>query len=72
MKTLIKCTKDGIEKYLSEVLGDDKIKNRSIKYEESLKGIGIHGIRKFILSLLDKKIPAEIVDIPKKVEESAA
>lgn len=52
----------GIENYLAEVLGNDPAEMRAQRYVEALKGIGIDGIRKFILLLLEQGIPSSIVN----------
>lgn len=61
MNTLCEHSLQHIEKYLLEVLGDDPIENRGQNYIKALKGIGVDGMRRFILSLLENGIPESIV-----------
>ena len=62
MKRLMEFNKEGIENYLMEILGDDPIENRKENYLNALAGIGIDGLRLFIISLLEDGIPSEIVE----------
>ncbi|MFZ4099019.1 MAG: hypothetical protein ACOYKZ_01655 [Chlamydiia bacterium] len=62
MKTALNPTKNGLEEYLLELLGDDRPESRPSKYVQALSGIGIAGIRQFIFHLLDNQIPSEIVE----------
>ena len=62
MKKLSEFNKQGIEKYLLDILGDDPVEHREDNYVKALNGIGIDGLRRFILSLLDDGIPEEIVN----------
>ena len=62
MQKIAKASLEKIEKYLLRVLGDDPIEGRSQKYLDALNGIGINGIREFIISLLENGIPASVVD----------
>lgn len=61
MQKLTEFNKEGIENYLLNLLGDDPAESRSTKYLEALNGIGIHGLRKFIISLLEDDLPTDII-----------
>lgn len=62
MEKLTEFNKSGIEKYLLDILGHDPVEHRADKYLQALNGIGIVGLRRFILSLLEQGIPEEIVE----------
>lgn len=62
MQTLQCYSLASIETYLSGLLGGDPPEARPEKYVEALKGIGIEGVRKFILELLENGIPRSIVE----------
>lgn len=61
MQKLTEYTKQGIEKYLIDILGDDPAKKRPKKYLQALNDIGIDGVRKFISCLLENRIHPDIV-----------
>ncbi|MBM3184019.1 MAG: hypothetical protein FJZ64_01785 [Chlamydiae bacterium] len=55
-------TLESIESYLSDLLKDDPEEQREQNYVKALQGIGIDGIRSFILNLLENGIPSSIVE----------
>lgn len=56
-------TLDNIKSFLMDTLKDDHPEdNRKQKYLDALSGIGIHGVRNFIVGLLENGIPNEIVE----------